>query len=104
MGSDTVLAWPNARLGFMDPNVAVRVLGGHELSGLDRAARDAEVARRADLLAQDNAVYAAAGLMRVDEVIDPADTAVVLARRLHELAHRRPAPGRSVLASWPTAW
>jgi len=104
MGTDTILAWPDARLGFMDPTVAVRVLYRRELDALDRADRDADVAQRAEQLAQDNSVYAAAGVMRVDEVIDPADTRIAVSRRLSVLTGRRTRDRRSILASWPTAW
>jgi methylmalonyl-CoA decarboxylase subunit alpha len=105
MGTDTIWAWPGAQIGFMDPHVAVRVLDRKELATLPAAERDAEVARRADLLGQDNSVYGAAGIMRVDEVIEPAQTRARIARRLNELATRPPvSPERRVLASWPTSW
>jgi acetyl-CoA carboxylase carboxyltransferase component len=105
MGTDTVWAWPGAQIGFMDPNVAVRVLDRKELAGLDPAQRDAEVTRRAELLGQDNSVYGAAGLMRVDEVIEPAQTRDRIARRLLELSGRAPvSPDRRILATWPTSW
>lgn len=105
MGTDTIWAWPGARIGFMDPNVAVRVLDRKELAGLEPAERDAEVARRADLLGQDNSVYGAAGIMRVDEVIEPGQTRDRIARRLRELAARAPvSQDRRILATWPTSW
>ena len=105
MGTDTVWAWPGAQVGFMDPNVAVRVLDRKDLASLPPGERDVEVTRRADLLGQDNSVYGAAGIMRVDEVIEPAQTRARIARRLADLAGRAPVnPERRLLASWPTSW
>ncbi|HWH95622.1 MAG TPA: carboxyl transferase domain-containing protein [Baekduia sp.] len=93
-GVDSVYAWPSAEISFMDPRVAANVV-----SGGDEATREATAAAmRADI-----DPYGAAGLMKVDEVIDPADTRATLARALDRLAHRPPADGsRRPLASWPT--
>lgn len=85
-GVDLVYAWPGAEIGFMDPEVAANVVGGD-----------------ADQLAAETDVYGAAGIMGVDEVIDPADTRIVLAAALDRLAGRRLRPhAERVLATWPT--
>jgi acetyl-CoA carboxylase carboxyltransferase component len=102
MGTDTVWAWPDARMGFMDPQVAVRIIYRRELEPLSPEERRREVERRGAAIAQDNSIYGAAGMMRVDEVVDPADTRVRIASRLAELAGRPPVP--SVLSSWPVSW
>ncbi|WCB92993.1 Methylmalonyl-CoA carboxyltransferase 12S subunit [Baekduia alba] len=93
-GVDTVYAWPSAEISFMDPLVAANVVAG----GDDAAREEAAQAMRADI-----DPYGAAGLMKVDEVIDPADTRATLARALHRL-ERRPTSDGSLrpLASWPT--
>jgi acetyl-CoA carboxylase carboxyltransferase component len=105
MGSDLVLAWPGARVGFMDPHAAASVLEGRDLEGLAPEERRARIEERAAQIMQDNSVYGAAGAMRVDEVVHPGDTRVRLVRRLDELAARpmRPVDERA-LADWPVAW
>jgi acetyl-CoA carboxylase carboxyltransferase component len=93
-GVDAVYAWPSAEISFMDPLVAANVVAGG-----DETQRDALAgAMRADI-----DPYGAAGLMKVDEIIDPADTRPTLARVLGRL-ERRPAVNGATrpLASWPT--
>jgi len=49
------------------------------------------------------APYEAAGTMRIDEVIDPADTRRVLVEDLRRLDGRRvPPPEERPLSYWPT--
>jgi methylmalonyl-CoA decarboxylase subunit alpha len=93
-GVDTVYAWPTAEISFMDPLVAANVVAGG-----DEGTR----AAMADAMRADIDPYGAAGLMKVDEIIDPADTRPVLARALTRLAQRPVADGaRRPLATWPT--
>jgi acetyl-CoA carboxylase carboxyltransferase component len=100
MGSDLLVAWPRAEIGFMDPDTAANVLfpGSEEE---DVAARTA----RAEEIALDIGPLGAAGAMRVDEVIEPATTPAVLRAALDDLDDR---PFRSgserTLATWPTSW
>ena len=92
-GVDTVYAWPGAEISFMDPLVAANVV-----SGGDTERRDATLGA----MAAETDPYGAAGLMNVDEIIDPADTRPVLARALGRFAGRPPARGwERPLASWP---
>lgn len=85
MGSDLLVSWPGAEVGFMDPHVASNVVGGP----VDPA---------------DNSPYRLAETMLIDEVIDPADTALVLADALDRLEtrERRPLDQRP-LATWPSS-
>ncbi|HEY6761430.1 MAG TPA: carboxyl transferase domain-containing protein [Baekduia sp.] len=93
-GVDTVYAWPSAEISFMDPLVAANVVAGG-----DEAAREQAM----DYMAADIDPYGAAGLMKVDEVVDPADTRATLARALGRLAGRPPVDGAlRPLATWPT--
>jgi acetyl-CoA carboxylase carboxyltransferase component len=92
-GVDLVYAWPTAEISFMDPLVAANVVAG----GDDGAREGLAAAMAADI-----DPYGAAGLMKVDEIIDPADTRATLARALTRLAGRPPADGaRRPLATWP---
>ncbi|HST41668.1 MAG TPA: carboxyl transferase domain-containing protein [Conexibacter sp.] len=93
-GVDAVYAWPGAEISFMDPQVAANVV-----SGGDPATAEAALAA---MEAQTDP-YGAAGLMNIDEIIDPADTRAVLARALGRLDGRPLARGwERPLASWPT--
>ena len=89
----------------MDPAVGANVLWGAELDDLPEAERAAELQRRADGLAAATDPYAPASIMRLDEIIDPADTRLALARALRRHAGRPFSPGwQRPLASWPTIW
>ncbi len=97
-------SWPGAEIGFMDPDVGVNVAYGSRLSKISdpderEAARQALVAE----VGEATSPYEAAGTMRIDEMIDPADTRRVLANDLAMFANRPlPSPEQRVLASWPT--
>jgi len=102
-GVDAVYAWPGAEISFMDPAVAANVVAGEQLRGLPEEERRAATAALAEQLAADTDPYGAAGLMKVDEIIDPADTRAVLARALGRLdARPETAAWRRPLAAWPT--
>ncbi len=85
MGSDLLVSWPGAEVGFMDPHVASNVVG----IPVDPA---------------DNSPYRLAETMLIDEVIDPADTALVLADALDRLETRAARPlSERHLATWPSS-
>lgn len=93
-GVDMVYAWPGAEISFMDPEVAANVVSG---GNPERRAQALQA------MQADTDPYGAAGLMKVDEVIDPADTRSVLAGALQRLSGRPLARGwERPLASWPT--
>ncbi len=104
-GNVALYAWPTAEIGFMDPDVGANVLYAAELSELPAAERARETAARASQLAAATNPFDAAAHMGVDEVLDPADTAVVIRTLLDRLEDNpcRPA-GQSMLRSWPTCW
>ena len=68
----------------MDPLVAANVVAGG-----DDTAREAAM----DYMSADIDPYGAAGLMKVDEIIDPADTRPTLSRALNRLSNRPVADG-----------
>jgi len=95
MGADAIYAWPGAEIGFMDPDVAVNVVRP-EARGDER---DHLIAQ----LAEATTPYDAAGVLGLDEVIDPATTRRVLAEDLGRLATRRPSPPEQrPLSYWAT--
>ena len=103
MGSDLLVAWPGAEIGFMDPVVGANVLYADRLSGLAGDDRREELYRLAAQLGADSDPRSIAAAMNLDDVIEPADTRRVLAEAL-----ARYAPGAirepSVLSSWPHWW
>lgn len=104
-GTDLLCAWPGAEIGFMDPDVGASVLYGTQLQHLEKDERLAELRRRADALRDATDPYGGAGTMKLDEIVDPADTRGVLARYLDRFSHRPFQPGHlRPLASWPTCW
>lgn len=103
MGADFVLAWPNAEISFMAPEVAANVVYRRKIDESDdvKAARDqAEQQIRAA-----GAPWKAAGLHLLEDVIDPRDTRKVLSHILN-LSRGSDAGYRSqrLLANWPTTF
>jgi acetyl-CoA carboxylase carboxyltransferase component len=96
--------WPGAEIGFMDPEVGVNVAYGTKLAAIDDPdEREDERQRLAAAVSEGTSPYEAAGVLRVDEVIDPAETRRILAEDLATLANRPlPPPQSRTLASWPT--
>jgi acetyl-CoA carboxylase carboxyltransferase component len=88
IGADLAYAWPSAELAVMGPQGAVEILYRREL-----AEAGDPVARRAELVEEYTERYAnpylAAERGFVDDVIDPADTRVVLCRALDLLRSKR---------------
>ena len=96
-------AWPSAEIGFMDPGVGVNVAYGSKLDRLDPEERVEHHATLLAEVAEATSPYEAAGTMRIDEVIDPAETRRILASDLGMLANRAvPPPSARLLSSWPT--
>ncbi|MEZ5235983.1 MAG: carboxyl transferase domain-containing protein [Acidimicrobiales bacterium] len=93
--ADAIYAWPGAEIGFMDPEVAVNVVRPNATG----EEREAEHARQVGATSP----YGAAGVMKLDDVIDPAETRVVLAKDLARLAGRRVLPPEQrPLSTWAT--
>ena len=99
-----VYAWPGAEIGFMDPEVGVNVAYGSKLGKIDDlGAREAQRLQWIKEVAEATSPYAAAGTMRVDEIIRPADTRKVLAADLNRLANRVLLPlEQRPLSWWPS--
>jgi propionyl-CoA carboxylase beta chain len=73
LGSDLVLAWPDAELGIMSARAAVSITARRQLRAADDP--DAELARLASEYADEHlAAEAAAAAGFVDEIIAPSET------------------------------
>ena len=103
LGANSVVAWPGAEIGFMDPQVGVNVVYADQL----KKAEDADV-ERAQLIkgwTVDTGPFGAAGIMEIDEVIDPGETRSWLRRHMDYLKIVAPPQGvRKPLAYWPTCY
>lgn len=104
MPSHGVYCWPGAEIGFMDPEVGVNVAFGSKLAALtDPDEREAERLRLVAEVGEATNPYEAAGTMRIDEMIDPADTRRILIDDLRMLANRPvPPPHERPLSYWPS--
>jgi acetyl-CoA carboxylase carboxyltransferase component len=104
MPSHGIYSWPGAEIGFMDPGVGVNVAYGAKLAAIeDEAEREAERQRLVAEVGETTSPYDVAGTMRIDEIIHPAETRLILAEDLNRLANRRvPPPEQRPLAWWPT--
>lgn len=103
MGAIGFYSWPGAEIGFMDPDVGVNVAYANRLDELEGDAREAERQRLIDEVGEATSPFEAAGTMRIDEIIDPAETRRILAEDLGKLAGRRiPPPEQRPLSYWPT--
>ena len=113
MGSDLLLAWPNADVSFMAPAVAVNVVYGRKLTESKETNNDSVIPAKAGIqsskeelmeqISRTNAPWHAAGLDYIDRVIDPRDTRNELIRALERAAGPDGQGGRSQrrLANWP---
>ncbi|MDH3678849.1 MAG: carboxyl transferase [Acidimicrobiia bacterium] len=104
MPNKGLYSWPGAEIGFMDPEVGVNVAYGSKLDQFeDPDEREAERLKLVAEVGEATSPYEAAGTMKIDEIIDPADTRRILADDLELLGNRPlPPPEARVLASWPT--
>ena len=88
IGADLAFAWPSAELAVMGPSGAVEIVYRREI-----ASAPDPVAKRAELIEEYTERYAnpyvAAERGYVDDVIDPADTRIVLIRSLEMLRTKR---------------
>ena len=101
--NDTMVAWPTAEISFMDPQVGVNVVHADRLAAADDPA--AERQRLIDEWSGDTDPFGAAGIMEIDEVIDPAETRAWLRRHMDALHIAPPRWGeRKPLAWWPTCY
>lgn len=104
MPNKGLYSWPGAEIGFMDPEVGVNVAYGSKLDEIgDPDQRETERLKLVAEVGEATSPYEAAGTMKIDEIIDPAETRRILADDLEMLGNRPlPPPESRVLASWPT--
>ncbi|THV16042.1 biotin carboxylase [Nocardioides caeni] len=82
------IAWPDAHLGAMGLEGAVRLAMAHELAALDAEERERVVAENTALLRRQASALNVARVFEIDDVVDPAETPTVIAATLR--AARQP--------------
>ena len=103
MGAWGFYSWPGAEIGFMDPDVGVNVAYSNKLEGLDKENRERKKQKLIEEISDATSPYEAAGTLRIDEIIQPSETRIRLAKDLAQLANRKiPAPEQRPLSYWPT--
>ena len=101
MDNSLITAWPGAEISFMDPGVGVNVVHARDIAESD----DPEGTRQSliDEWTLGHEPWGAAGIMNLDEIIDPADTRRWLMESLQRFPVTPPRRGETKeLASWPT--
>lgn len=73
------IAWPDAHLGAMGLEGAVRLALAHELAALPEDEREATVARHTAELREHAKALNAARVFEIDDVVDPAETRALVA-------------------------
>ncbi len=76
------IAWPDAHLGAMGLEGAVRLALAHELAALPEDEREATVARHTAELREHAKALNAARVFEIDDVVDPAETRGLVAATL----------------------
>ena len=99
MGADFLLAWPNAQIGFMAPEVAMNVVLGRKLatSPNPEAMKTAFLEEMANL----NAPWQAAERNFINRIIDPRDTRKELSICLKFACTPQKSISQHKLANWP---
>lgn len=101
MGGDALVAWPNAEISFMDPEVGVNVTHAGKLAEAEDP--EGERARLIEEWRADTSPMGAAGNMAFDEIIDPAETRAWLRNYVDRMHVDVPAWGEvKPLGHWPT--
>ncbi len=101
MDNALVTAWPGAEISFMDPGVGVNVVHARDIT--EAADSDAERQHLIDQWTLGHEPWGAAGIMNLDEIIDPADTRRWLLEAVQRFPITPPRRGETKeLASWPT--
>ncbi len=103
MGAWGFYSWPGAEIGFMDPDVGVNVAYSSKLEGLNKEDREKQRQQLIEEISDATSPYEAAGTLRIDEIIQPSETRIRLAKDLGQIANRKiPDPEQRPLSYWPT--
>jgi len=98
--SDTIVAWPNAEISFMDPATGVNVV--YNLRKEDDPEKFAE---KMKIMDRDTEPWEAAGIFNLNDVIEPAKTREWLINMLeYHYDYRTGGIGKHLMHCWPTSY
>jgi len=98
--SSSIVAWPTAQIGFMDPRPGINVV--YNLKEEDDPERYAELLKQMD---RDAEPWGAAGMFGLNDVIDPRETREFLIRMLELHRNRlKGSIGEHLMHCWPTSY
>ncbi|MDY7019031.1 MAG: acyl-CoA carboxylase subunit beta [Chloroflexota bacterium] len=87
MGADLVLAWPNAQIGNIDPEVAVDTIYAKEIEAAINPNKVRQE-RIKEFISRYNNLYHAGARGLIQDIIDPRDTRLLLIEALGWFAHK----------------
>jgi acetyl-CoA carboxylase carboxyltransferase component len=88
--ADYIVSWPTAEIAVMGPDGAVNIIHRRTLEAIeDEQERTAKRLELAEEIRANIDPYIAAGHAKIDDVIDPAETRIAIARGLQITANKR---------------
>ena len=86
---DLIVGWPTAEISVMGPEGAVNIIGRSILEKIPEEEREAKRTEMIELVRAQIGPYIAAGWSFIDDLIDPADTRLVISRALEHAQNKR---------------
>ena len=86
---DLVVGWPTAEISVMGPEGAVNIIFRKQIEALPEEERDEARNGMVAMIREQISPYIAAGWSFIDDVIDPADTRLTIARGLEAASTKR---------------
>ena len=88
MGVDLTLAWPIARIGRVEPDIAVEALYAKEIARAENP-EQARGKRKEEFISKYDNIFHAGARQLVDDIIDPRDTRAILTKALDWFANKK---------------
>ena len=85
---DMIVAWPTAEISVMGPEGAVNIIFRKQIEAMPEEEQDEARNNMVALIREQISPYVAAGWSFVDDLIDPADTRLVVGRALENAASK----------------
>ena len=86
---DAIVAWPTAEISVMGPEGAVNIIFRKQIEALPEDQQAEARNNFVQMIREQISPYIAAGWSFIDDVIDPADTRLVVARALEQSANKK---------------
>ena len=86
---DAIVAWPTAEISVMGPEGAVNIIFRKQIEALPEDQQDEARNNFVQMIREQISPYIAAGWSFIDDIIDPADTRLVVSRALEQSADKR---------------